>query len=175
LSFFTGDLDAAAKAHDLTKQFSMGSTGRHVNVIVSTFIDGLIAFCIARKHREDEEKWYNVGIETVQSLRKWVVYSEWNFANKLHLIEAEYYFLKEDDDRAVASYNASIKAAHEHRFIHEEGLAEEKFATYLLHKSRHDEAMHHFNHAKKCYETWGAQSLVERIDKAIAILLPLCM
>ena len=74
MSFFTGDLDTAAKAHDLTKEFSMGSTGRHVNVIVSTFIDGLIAFCIARKHREDEEKWYNVGIETIQSLRKWVPY-----------------------------------------------------------------------------------------------------
>ncbi len=94
--------------------------------------------------------------------------------NRLYLLEAEFYFLREDDERALPSYEASIRTAREHRFIHDEGLAEEKFATYLLHKSRHDEALGHFINAKKCYEVWGAGALVERVDKAIAILLPLC-
>ena len=96
--------------------------------------------------------------------------SEWNFSNKLYLLEAEFYFLREDDERAMFCYHASIVAAREHRFVHEEGLAEEKTATYLLHKSRHDEAMGHFINAKKCYEVWGALKLVQRVEKAIAML-----
>jgi len=47
-------------------------------------------------------------------------------------------------------------------------------ASYLLRKSRHDEAMTHYVNAKKCYDAWGAQSVVDRIDKIIALLLPLC-
>ena len=74
----------------------------------------------------------------------------------------------------MACYQASVRAAREHRFVHEEGLAEEKLATFCLHNGLHDDAMGHFNNAKKCYEVWGAHSLVERIDKAIAILVPLC-
>mmetsp|Transcript_28890 Transcript_28890/g.52811 ORF Transcript_28890/g.52811 Transcript_28890/m.52811 type:complete len:90 (-) Transcript_28890:253-522(-) len=74
----------------------------------------------------------------------------------------------------MACYNASIKSAREHRFVHEEGLAEEKTATYLLHKSKHDEAMEHFGNAKKCYKSWGAHTLVQRVGNAMAILSPLC-
>ena len=141
--------------------------------LVNVFIDGLIGF-FARKHREDEEKWTNVGRYAIQSLRKWVKSSEWNFSNKLYLLEAEFYFLGKDDERALIYYHASIKAAREHHFVHEEGLAEEKIATYLLHKSQHDDAMKHFTNAKRCYDSWGARTLVQRVEKAMAILLPLC-
>ncbi len=145
-----------------------------MSVIVSAFIDGLIGFFLARKHREDEAKWTTVGLDSIESLKTWVQSSSWNFSNKLYLLEAEYCFLKNDDEGAVAFYTASIKAAHEHRFIHEEGLAEEKLATYLLHKGGHDDAMHHLVNAKRCYDVWGAHALVKRVQKAIAILMPLC-
>ena len=28
--------------------------------------------------------------------------------------------------------------------------------------------------AKKCYEAWGAHGIVGRVERAIAVLLPLC-
>lgn len=173
VAFFTGDMDTAAKFHDLYQNYPIGPTGRTVNILINVFVDGLLGFFFARKHREDEAKWTNVGIEAIRSLRKWVPSSEWNFSNKLYLLEAEYYFLKEDNERAMVCYHTSIKAARDHRFVHEEGLAEEKLATYCLHNSLHDDAMGHFLSAKKCYEVWGAYALVERVEKAIAILLPL--
>lgn len=176
-ALYLGELDTAANAYDICQKFTlaMGPTGCGVIHLVTVFIDGLIGFFFARKHREeDEAKWTTIGNQAIQSLRKWKLTSEWNFSNKCSLLEAEYYFLMGDDERAVACYNASIKAAREHRFIHEEGLGEEKFATYLLEKNQHDNAMSHFVKAKRCYEAWGAQSIVDRIDKAIAILLPLC-
>ena len=148
--------------------------GRSVPVLTSVFIDGLIGFVFARKRGEDESKWTNLGVHATQTLRKWVKISEWNFSNKLHLLVAEYHFLKGDEDRALASYHASIKAAREHRFKHEEGLAEEKAGTYCLHKRRHGDAIAHFKNAKKCYEEWGAHAVAQRIDEAIAILSPLC-
>jgi len=173
VAFLTGDLDAAANMFNLSKNYPLGSTGRLVGNMISVLIDGLIGFFYARKQRDDEAMWTQVGVDAIQTLRKWVKSSEWNFSNKLYLLEAEFYFLREDDERARASYHASIKAAKEHRFVHEEGLAEEKAATYFLHKSRHDDAMKHYMNAKKCYEAWGANVLVHRIDKAMAILLPL--
>ena len=152
----------------------LGRLAIAADLIVVCFVDGLIGFFFARKHGIDEAKWTNLGLSAIESLSKWTKRSEWNFSNKLHLLEAELYFLRKDDESALASYRASIKAAKDHRFVHEEGLAEEKMATYLLNKNEHDEAMEHFINVKRCYETWGAHTLVQRIDAAIAILLPLC-
>eukprot|EP00581_Thalassiosira_minuscula_P030314 CAMPEP_0183774870 /NCGR_PEP_ID=MMETSP0739-20130205/43020_1 /TAXON_ID=385413 /ORGANISM="Thalassiosira miniscula, Strain CCMP1093" /LENGTH=100 /DNA_ID=CAMNT_0026016309 /DNA_START=155 /DNA_END=454 /DNA_ORIENTATION=- len=98
--------------------------------------------------------------------------SKMNFINKLYLLQAEEAFYRNDDSMTMYCYNASVMAAREHRFVNEEGLAEEKTASYLLNKKMHSEAMIHFINAKKCYETWGASALVQRMDKAIESLLP---
>ena len=100
--------------------------------------------------------------------------SAWNFSNKLLLLEAEYYLLRGDGHRAVAAYEASIKAAREHRFVHEEGLAAEKLASFHASNGETDRAMSHLSGARACYEKWGAHMLVQRVDQAIAILVPLC-
>merc|ERR1711944_355909 len=99
-------MGTAAEMHDRGQQFPLGSTGRLIWTMVSTFIDGLIGFYCARKHRDDERKWTDIGLEAIHSLRKWEVSSEWNFSNKLYLLEAEYYFLRGDDERAMVCYNA---------------------------------------------------------------------
>jgi len=150
--------------------------GRLVSAIVGMFINGLIGFYFARKYDgKDREKWLLIGKDAIQSMRKWTAScSGWNFSNKLYLLEAEKYFVEDEKERAVACFNASIKAAREHRFVHEEGLAEEKYATYLLSKSKYEEAMRAFMNAKRCYERWGAHILVMRMEKAVGLLLPLC-
>ena len=148
--------------------------GRALLYYVMTFIDGLIALYFARKHGGDETKWTKVAEKSIESLNELARSCSWNFANKLYLLQAEYYFLK-DDERAYACYKRSIKKAREHRFNHEEGLANEKLATYLLHKSKHAEALQYFKDAKKCYSTWGATVLEQRIEKAITVLSPLCI
>jgi len=178
VSFFAGDLDTAAEMYDQCEKYTklMGPTGRLVSAIVGMFINGLIGFYFARKYDgKDREKWLLIGKDAIQSMRKWTAScSGWNFSNKLYLLEAEKYFVEDEKERAVACFNASIKAAREHRFVHEEGLAEEKYATYLLSKSNYEEAMRAFMNAKRCYERWGAHILVMRMEKAVGLLLPLC-
>ena len=105
------------------------NSGRTALFLINTFIDGLIGLYFARKHRDDEAKWTNVAETAIALVSKWAKSCSWNFANKLSLLQAEYFFLK-GDGRAYGSYKASIKQAREHRFNHEEGLAHEKLATY---------------------------------------------
>ncbi|EJK53936.1 hypothetical protein THAOC_26533, partial [Thalassiosira oceanica] len=64
--------------------------------------------------------------------------------NSFHLPvpqEAEYYFCIDNHENAAASYRQAIISAQEHRFCHEEGLAEEKFATYLMYCNQSDAAL----------------------------------
>ena len=71
-----------------------------LSALVSTFIDGLIGFHLAKENRaEQEAKWRNLGLDSIILYRKWTKHSEWNFSNKLYLLEAEYYFLVEDNAR----------------------------------------------------------------------------
>jgi len=170
LAFFKGDFDTAGAVYELSQEYSINSIGRQTNILVTIFIDGLIALFLARKHCKDEAKWTGIGFGVLESMKKWRIYSDWNFSNKLFLLEAEYSFLEEDHTMAISCYNASITSARQHHFVHEEGLAEEKFAIYLLHKKNHEGALDHFCNAKKCYESWGANALVQNVDKTIAAL-----
>jgi len=167
LAFFKGDLDTAEAVYELSQEYSISS---QTITLVSTFIDGLIALFLARKHCKDEAKWTGIGFRALGSMKKWRKYSDWNFSNKLFLLEAEYSFLKKDHPRAIYCYHASIASARQHHFVHEEGLAGEKLASYLLHKRNNVGALEHFCNAKKCYQKWGAHALVQNIDKAISAL-----
>jgi len=108
------------------------------------------------------------------TLQKWEEGSTWNFKNKRLLLEAEYHFLNGNDHMALKCYTASIDAAHVHRFYHEEGLAYEKTATFLLRKSNHDGALDCFRNAKRCYEAWGAHAIASRVERAMVMVSPLC-
>ena len=76
-----------------------------------------------------------------------------------------------DDHKAIKCYLSSINDARKHKFVQEEGLAEEKFATFCDSRGMHGDAMGHFHNAKKCYGVWGAKALVQRVDQTMLVLL----
>lgn len=171
VAFFLGQMNAAADFFELGLSFPIGGNGRLVSIIVGVFIDGLIAFYYARKRRNDETRWTEIGIGVLNLMEVWANQgSDWNFSNKLFLLRAECFFLQGDERAALQMYNASIKAAQDHRFIHEEGIAHERLASFHDHYGRHAEALACFNAAKGCYESWGAQAVVQRVDRTIAML-----
>ena len=75
---------------------------------------------------------------------------------------------------AKSSYEASIKAAHDHRFIHEEGLALERAGLFYLGRGKKTDARLVLNQAKVCYERWGAMALVRQMDDRIGRLTDDC-
>ena len=170
VAFFLGDMKAAADFFELGLNFPSGSNGRLVSIIVGVFIDGLIAFYHARKNRSDKTRWTEIGNGVMNLMEIWAKNSDWNFTNKLYLLQAEYFFLHGDEVSALQKYNASIKAAQDHRFIHEEGLAHERVASFHHHYGRRAEALACFKAARNCYENWGAQAVVHRVESTIAKL-----
>jgi len=169
---FTGDMDGAVEAYELSLSLTGGLMEymRTMPYIMRVFADGLIALSCARKHGEDEQRWTTIGEGIIETMKKWTKISKWNFANKCYLLEAEYYFLK-CNEMALEKYEASITAARSHRFIHEEGLAFSLCGQYHLSKGRKGDAQQNLTQAKRCYERWGARSLVDHMDTIISNIL----
>ncbi|KAL7532047.1 hypothetical protein ACHAWF_003995 [Thalassiosira exigua] len=72
-----------------------------------------------------------------------------------------------DKSNALDKYQAAIRSARDHRFVHEEGLGNIKYAHFLLRMGRQESALVHLTQAKKCYEVWGALTLVNKVSAEI--------
>ena len=93
--------------------------------------------------------------------------SDWNFSNKLRLLEAEQQSLTKHHFQAIPLYDASIASAKRTGFIHEQGLACEKAGFYCKREKNYQKAWEYFNQARQCYEEWGSSMKVEFIEKEL--------
>jgi hypothetical protein len=95
--------------------------------------------------------------------------SDWNFTNKLFLLEAD--ALQEDfftpRHQIFALYDSSIAAAKKNGFIHEQGLACEKAGFYCKGTTDVPRALVYFKQARECYEKWGSSMKVDFIQKEL--------
>ena len=66
---------------------------------------------------------------------------------------------------AFEQYDSAIRAARDHKFVHEEGLANAAAAKCCLHYGKKKKAMIYYAQAKDCYGRWGANALVSRIEE----------
>ena len=151
-------------------QHSIGMLPCSVPIIYAEFLHGLVAWHFARNQENTEQQWIATGEAVIKITKEWTQQSQWNFSNKLYLLEAEYYFFKSDEAKAAAKYNAAIKAAHAHRFLHEAGLANMLAARFHFHYKRQNESLLYYTQARTCYERWGALALVSRVDAEIVVL-----
>jgi hypothetical protein len=94
--------------------------------------------------------------------------SDWNFTNKLHLLEAEHQsFHQNRQSQTIVLYDASIASAKRSGFIHEQGLACEKAGFYCKRMKNNGKALEYFNQARECYEGWGSSVKVCFIEKEL--------
>jgi len=132
------------------------------NVVWNVFYEALITFHFKRE--TGEERYQERGESALAKMKEWAVHSDWNWKNKLLLMQAEYYNTERDFERAVICYEASIKAARESKFVHEEALGSELAALFFLERGLREKARGYFEHAMGCYEKWGAFSVAKRIE-----------
>ena len=138
--------------------------------VYHVFYQGLTAFHFVRHPSEDvgeEKKMMDVGEEALSSFRKWCLHSSWNWENKLFLLEAEGHFSQGNMSMAEEKYKAAIESAGKHRFVHEEGLSNELFASFHTVNGDLEAAKSHILAARTCYEKWGALALVQLLDSGI--------
>eukprot|EP01083_Nonionella_stella_P016412 45822_1 len=82
------------------------------NPIYNVFYEGLIAFHFMRQ--SGEECYLERGQNALKKMKEWSIHSDWNFKNKVLLMEAELYNTQEDFANAAICYEASIMV---HKFI----------------------------------------------------------
>ena len=96
------------------------------------------------------QAWANVG-------------SKWNAENKALLLEAECNFAKGDIPRAKTAYEQSIQSAHQHKFIHEEALANELYGIFCVEAGDLYKGNELLGRARNLYEEWGAKKKADMI------------
>lgn len=126
----------------------------------------IAALCLART--SNESKWHEIGNESVKMMTKMAnEYSDWNFRNKLHLLQAELYYHDGKNILAESSFKASIVSAHEHGFHHEEALACELYGIFLIDTKNIVVGIEQLNLAIHRYMLWGAQNKVNDVKVLI--------
>ena len=117
--------------------------------------DGLLAS--VEQHREE--------------LAEWAQSAPMNYAHKHKLVEAEYWRLSGDQNRAEAYYDQAISMAGENGYTHDEAQANEKAGIYYLSKGRLKIAQMYLSEALQAYSRWGATSKVAVLQEKYGELL----
>ena len=87
-----------------------------------------------------------------------------NYLHKHHLVEAERLRILDGQSDAILShYDQAIALARESEFIHEEALANELAAKYLLSEGQNNAASSYLRSAMEQYKAWGAKRKVAHL------------
>ena len=113
--------------------------------------------------REKEEILTQVD-DNQETLEKLARCAPPNYLHKYHLVEAERLRVLEGESDAILShYDQAIALARDNEFIHEEALADELAARYLLSQGQNDAASSYLRSAMEKYEAWGAKRKVAHL------------
>ncbi|KAL7490512.1 hypothetical protein ACHAWT_000082 [Skeletonema menzelii] len=133
--------------------------------LFQTFYQGVSGFHLARLDVDKAREWVAMGKNALSQYQTRVKYSDWNWENKLLLLEAESHACEGELEMAKSKFRASIDSAKRHRFVHEEGLASELLGAFLEENGNVDEAKEHYAYARLCYQKWGAFALADRLSQ----------
>ena len=123
----------------------------------------LLAVCDQGSEGEKEEILTQVD-DNQETLEKLARCAPPNYRHKHHLVEAERLrVLEGQSDAIMYHYDQAIALARESEFIHEEALANELAARYLLNQGQNDAAGSYLRSAMEKYEAWGAKRKVAHL------------
>jgi len=104
----------------------------------------------------------------IAAIRDAAASSDWNFTNKLRLLEAEQQSLRQTHHKAIALYDVSIESAKKFGFIHEQGLACEKAGFYCKGEKNMERRWSTLvKLVSATYEGWGSSMKVDSIQKEL--------
>ena len=123
----------------------------------------LLAVCDQGSEGEKKETLTQVH-DNQDTLEKLARSAPPNYLHKHHLVEAERLRVLEGESDAILShYDQAIALAGESEFLHEEALANELAARYLLNQGQNSAARSYLRSAMEKYEAWGAKRKVAHL------------
>jgi len=137
---------------------------------VNEFFVGLVSLAIAKSSAE-KSKFISITNECIDKLKTWSMNNPENFLNKLTLLQAELSAVNGNESFSIDLYLQSIALARKSKFIHEEALACEKTAMYLLERKKDVDAHRFLLQAYKAYFQWGATAKMIHLRRLYPSLL----
>jgi signal transduction histidine kinase len=104
-------------------------------------------------------------------MKNWAVHAPMNFQHKYQLIEAEKARVLGNNWQAIELYDQAIAGAKEHKYLHEEALANELAAKFYLSFDKEKIAKTYLIDAYYCYANWGARAKIESLETTYSHLL----
>ncbi|MCP4136820.1 MAG: serine/threonine-protein kinase PknK, partial [bacterium] len=145
----------------------------HLNTLRELYISSQFSFydSLTRLALYDSLTWFEKKTTRIRiarnrkRLKKSMRRNPSNHSNKFYLVEAERMRILGRDTKAVEYYARSIECARENGFLHEEGIANERAAEFLLKKNEAFHAKTHLQAAHDCYSQWGAVAKVNQLKE----------
>lgn len=135
--------------------------------MIKTFLNvtmGLVEFQLYREGKGETH--YNKGKELLIELEKrHQVCSENLFNNKVLLLQAEYFAVICEVEKAKEAYDASIRTARNFGRINDLALAYELKGNYYSSIVEIPQATESYKKAYKCYMKWGAVTKAKQIQE----------
>ncbi len=106
-----------------------------------------------------------------KKMKKWARYGPVNYGHKYYLVEAERMRILDKRSQAMAYYDRAVSLAKQSGFVNEEAMALEIAARFHLSNGRSRVARDYLQHARYCYERWGATAKVKHLNERYYDLL----
>jgi len=143
-----------------------------LSVPVFYFYDSLIRLELLKDANKNEQKQYLKKINANHKKFKfWAKHAPANHLHKYYLIEAEKQNFYGDKIKAIEAYEKAIALARENDYINEEALSNELYAKFLIKIKNKEKAKTIIIQARNCYAKWGANAMVDKIQKEYGELL----
>ena len=137
------------------------------------FYDGLVSLASVRTFEQGEEKKTRIqhAKEIITRLKKMSEDAPENYANKVHLLEAELAVINNETSKAVSNFESAIELSVKHNFPNEEALIRERAAMYYMKVDSMQQATQLLLQSFYCFKRWGAVAKVKEMNSKYPTLL----
>lgn len=105
-----------------------------------------------------------------QKIKRWASFGSVNIIQQDLFIEAERAAADGRHNDAVEFYHRAVVAAHEHKLVFDEALANERAALYYHSRGLDEIAMGYLAHAYSIYKGWGATRKTDELERLYPVL-----
>src|SRR6202051_3643921 len=163
--FLSGDYAEALAAAEKEKPLLSAATANFQLLDYFYYAALTVATLYETAADDERNKWRDFLTAHQAQLREWAERYPHTFGDKDALVSAEIARLEGRDLDAMRLYEEAIRAAHEHGFVQNEGLALEVAARFYAARGYEAFAKTYLQNARYCYLRWGAEGKVRQLDR----------
>jgi PAS domain S-box-containing protein len=163
--FMSGDYRKALAASENAKKWHWSSEAFFHSLDYYYYAALTVAACYENASADEQQEWRELLAAHREQLRVWAENYPPTFADKYALVAAEIARLEGRDADAMRLYEQAIRAARDHSFVQNEGLAHEVAARFYAARGFETFANAYLRNARYCYLRWGADGKVRQLDR----------